>query len=348
MSALRVRALIATSGVIAVVGACATLGVGSAAAAPTPINGTLSIASGSCANGTATGSFFRMILPAGNTSGPFLSNSDSTCSDKTITLLSPGTDGGLRSGSYQPQPAQAFDAQGNAVAGSVTNPVKFYGVGFATATNPTDPQTGRSTGRPQLYLDGSTISGDLSAFGVTWNKQVFNQGSPKPGGSYPGKTTAVRGQYDASTGTYQLEWTSQIVGGPFNNFTGLWHLTGQLSGAPVAAPTAAAAPTGLAQNGVTQNGVTQNGTAQAGGAQASVAQNGVTQVPAAGAPTPAAAPVAPVIATVPAPHVTVEAQQATGPLTSRWFVVALLLLVAIASALLSNADRLFRRDRTGD
>ena len=26
--------------------------------------------------------------------------------------------------------------------------------------------------------------------------------------------------------TYALDWSSQIVGGPFNNFTGTWRLTG--------------------------------------------------------------------------------------------------------------------------
>ncbi|QKT06512.1 hypothetical protein HUN08_04395 [Gordonia sp. X0973] len=195
-----------------------------ASAAPTRIDGLFGIAAGSCAGGSVTGSYFRMILPAGTTAGPFLANGDSECSDKTITPLAPGTSGGLRSGGYQPQPAAAFDAAGNALSGSVTRPVKFYGVGFATATNQVDPQTRQPAGVPALYSDNGAISGDLSAFGVTWNKQVFNQGAPKPGGGLPGKTAPVHGQYNPQTGDYAIEWTSQIVGGPFNNFTGLWRL----------------------------------------------------------------------------------------------------------------------------
>ncbi|MFT4201288.1 MAG: hypothetical protein QM634_11205, partial [Gordonia sp. (in: high G+C Gram-positive bacteria)] len=211
-----------------------------AVAAPTRIDGLFGITPGSCSGGQVTGSYFRMILPAGNTNGPFLANGDSTCSDKTITPLAPGTSGGLQSGGYQPQPANAFDAAGNALSGSVTRPVKFYGVGFATATNQVDPQTRQPASVPALYVDNGAVSGDLSAFGVTWNKQVFNQGSPKPGGGMPGKTSPVRGQYNAQTGDFTIEWTSQIVGGPFNNFTGLWRLTGRVAGAH-AAPAAGAA-----------------------------------------------------------------------------------------------------------
>uniref|UniRef100_UPI00089DC97D hypothetical protein n=1 Tax=Mycobacteroides abscessus TaxID=36809 RepID=UPI00089DC97D len=205
----------------------------------TPLNGLFALTPGSCAEGRATGSYFRMILPAGDASGPYLANGDSTCSDNTVTLLAPGTDGGLKSGEYQPQPASAFDGNGNAVSGSITQPVKFYGVGFATASNQTDPQTGQGTSTPQITVSGDKLGGDLSAFGVTWNNQVFNQGAPKPGGALPGKTTPVTGTYDRNSGAFILEWTSQIVGGPFNDFTGLWHLVGKVGGAPGGA---AAAP----------------------------------------------------------------------------------------------------------
>ncbi|SKU67013.1 Uncharacterised protein [Mycobacteroides abscessus subsp. abscessus] len=168
----------------------------------TPLNGLFALTPGSCAEGRATGSYFRMILPAGDASGPYLANGDSTCSDNTVTLLAPGTDGGLKSGEYQPQPANAFDGNGNAVSGSITQPVKFYGVGFATASNQTDPQTGQGTSTPQITVSGDKLGGDLSAFGVTWNNQVFNQGAPKPGGALPGKTTPVTGTYDRNSGAF--------------------------------------------------------------------------------------------------------------------------------------------------
>ncbi|GAB5903291.1 MULTISPECIES: hypothetical protein [Mycobacteroides] len=208
----------------------------------TPLNGLFALTPGSCAEGRATGSYFRMILPAGDASGPYLANGDSTCSDNTVTLLAPGTDGGLKSGEYQPQPGNAFDGNGNAVSGSITQPVKFYGVGFATASNQTDPQTGQGTATPQITVSGNKLGGDLSAFGVTWNNQVFNQGSPKPGGAFPGKTTPVTGTYDRNTGAFIVEWTSQIVGGPFNDFTGLWHLVGKVGGSPGGAAVAEPPP----------------------------------------------------------------------------------------------------------
>jgi hypothetical protein len=34
------------------------------------------------------------------------------------------------------------------------------------------------------------------------------------------------GTYDRSIHAYSLEWTSHIDGGPFNGFTGMWHLEG--------------------------------------------------------------------------------------------------------------------------
>ena len=75
--------------VIAAVAATATAtatGVATPAANAETLTGTFSIDSGS---------YFRMILPSGSTSGPFLANGNSTNSDKTITPLS----GSLTSGS---------------------------------------------------------------------------------------------------------------------------------------------------------------------------------------------------------------------------------------------------------
>ncbi|GED97055.1 hypothetical protein [Gordonia crocea] len=314
MLGFRMRAAVSVAAAAGL--AVGPVGLPAASAAPTPINGLFAITPGACSGGTVTGSYFRMILPAGTTAGPFLANGDSACSDKTITPLSPGSAGGLRSGAYQPQPAAAFDAAGNALSGSVTRPVKFYGVGFATATNQVDPQTRQRAGTPVLYHSGGEVTGDLSAFGVTWNKQVFNQGAPKPGGGLPGKTSPVRGKYNPQTGDYAIEWTSQIVGGPFNNFTGLWRLTGR------ATATGAAAAPG------------QRGAAAPGAP-------GAPAVP--GAP---AAPGAPVTVTAAPPVVN---NTITVAPTNRGFwqgtagIATLLAIVALATALLTNADRLVRR-----
>ena len=190
-----------------------------------PLVGTFGIAAGSCSS-SLTGSFFRMIQPGGSASGPFVSNSDSPCSDKTYTPLRPGSDGGLVTRAYQAQPASPFDAAGNGKSSRITAPQKFYGVDFATATNSTDPQTNAKVPTPEIQVSGTTLTGDVRAFAAAWNSQHFNQGAPKPDGTTPGITKRPSGSIDPDTGAFDLEWTSLIVGGPFNNFTGVWRLEG--------------------------------------------------------------------------------------------------------------------------
>lgn len=212
---------------LGVVGA-ATLahGTPSGAAAGGELVGTFTIAPARC-DGAVSGSYFRMILPSGDANGPYVANGDSSCSDDTYTPLVPGTDGGLITGGYQPAPTPAFDAGGNGVAKRITQPTPFFGVLFATSTEQVDPQTGARAAAPSVTVDGSgKLTGALSSFGASWNGQSFNQGSPKPDGTYPGNTAKITGTYDAGTGAFELTWRSQIQGGPFDDFTGVWHLAG--------------------------------------------------------------------------------------------------------------------------
>ncbi|AHH16016.1 hypothetical protein NONO_c12090 [Nocardia nova SH22a] len=307
-------------------------------AEPVPLNGLFELAPGVCSGGAVTGSFFRMILPTGDAGGPYLQNSDSRCSDQTVTPLSPGTDGGLTSGSYQAQPDAAFDGAGNARSGRVTTPVRFYGVDFATATNPADPQTGAGTALPQLFSDGGQLSGDLSSLGVTWNNQVFNQGSPKPGGGLPGKTGPVHGTIDGA-GNFVLEWTSQIVGGPFNNFTGLWHLAGRYHGQVPAAPAAAPVAPAPAAPGPVVPGPP--------GAAAPAAPG--PAAPANAAPGPAAAvPPAPGVAAQSSADPALATRTIDIPHrqhTPVWVIPALVLLAVIAAAVFVKAEALVPRKR---
>lgn len=236
----------------ALLGGGAVLAAASPAAAPTLANdvssssvalvGTLELQPGSCASGE-TGSYFRMILPGKTANGPdssYISNGNSTCGDQTYTLLSPGTDGGFAIGGYQPGPSPAFDSSGNSLAGQIIEPVAFFGIKFSVETSAVDAQTGQSVPVPSINVDGAgDLSGNLEAFSAAWNKQYFNQGSPKPGGASPGLTAGPTGTYNASTGAFTLDWTSQIVGGPFNSFTGQWHLTGTFTAKPGSTPTTA-------------------------------------------------------------------------------------------------------------
>jgi hypothetical protein len=231
----RVRKLFVASGVFVLL--AAACGGGDGETGPGggggALNGLFGITAGECSDAAVTaGSYFRMVQSGGNAQdGPFVPNGDSPCGDNTFTPLRPGTDGGLQTGDFQPAPDPAFDDNGNGTATLITEPTPWFAITFANATNQTDPQTGAEAQPPSITNDGGTLSGDLGAFAASWNGEHFNQGSPKPDGTMPGNTTAVSGTYDADTGAYTLEWTSQIVGGPFNNFTGVWHLEGSFEAA---------------------------------------------------------------------------------------------------------------------
>jgi len=93
---------------------------------------------------------------------------------------------------------------------------------------------------PAIGVAGTQLTGDLRAFGASWNRGHFNQGSPKPDGTKPGQTSGPNGSYDPATQAFTLTWTSLIVGGPFNGFTGSWHFAGTFE--PVSSVTTAAAP----------------------------------------------------------------------------------------------------------
>jgi hypothetical protein len=207
-----------------------------------PLVGRFNLAAGACAGGAASGSYFRMVQPSGSIKdGPFVTNGDSTCADQTYTLLAPGSDAGFVTGSYQPAPSPAFDGSGNSQAARIVVPTPFFGVKFGLSTDPTDRQTKKDVPAISLQADGNgNLTGDLRAWAATWNKQDFNQGAPKPDGSTPGLTSPARGTYDVATGAFVLEWSSTVVGGPFNDFTGVWHLTGTFGAPAAAAPNAAA------------------------------------------------------------------------------------------------------------
>ncbi|MET3961523.1 hypothetical protein ABIE44_001457 [Marmoricola sp. OAE513] len=221
----------------------------------TELVGIVKLAPGSFEDGKLSGTWFRMVQLGGTVAkGPFMVNGNSQADGGKATLLAPGTSGGLRLGGYQSQPKPAFDKRGNSLAAAITKPVKFFAVEFSIATNTVDPQTQTEVAPPTVYVKDGKLTADMSSWGVTWNNQVFNQGAPKPvsstqakavgqedaekvwdwvAGKYLEKAPAptisgkgATGTYDAKTGKFVLQWTSLIKGGPFNGFTGAWHLEG--------------------------------------------------------------------------------------------------------------------------
>ncbi|HET7721121.1 MAG TPA: hypothetical protein VFK43_14230, partial [Acidimicrobiales bacterium] len=202
-----------------------------------------------------TGTYFRMLQPDGDIDdGPFMVNGNSPADGGQATLLEPGTSGGLRTGGYQSEPSPAFDGANNSLANAITEPTRWFNVDFGISTNPVDPQTQTEVPPPTVFHDDGQLTADLSAWAASWNNQEFNQGAPKPvpntGPKAVGQEEAERvydwvaerflesapdatvtgdgatGTYDPETGAFVLEWTSYIEGGPFNGFTGVWHLEG--------------------------------------------------------------------------------------------------------------------------
>jgi hypothetical protein len=192
--------------------------------------GTFKLKAGSCVGSSVAGTYFQMIYPGGTVAaGKFFDNPDSTCTNKAYTLALPGVQGGFVTGKYQPNPAPAFNAQGGALANGIVQPQVFSAIDFSIATNKLDPQTGLAVPPPAISVKKGKLSGQVEAWSASWNKLYFNQGSPKPDGTRPGLTKSLSGTYNSKTHAFVIIWASAVVGGPFNGFTGYWHLTGTFS-----------------------------------------------------------------------------------------------------------------------
>ncbi len=235
---LRRRTLAIGTAALALVAGVLAAAPALVSAKTTQLHGTLELAKGEYVPKKGNiaahyaGSYFRMILPGGI--DKYFTNTNSNALDHTYTLFVPGKNGGLELGKYQPQPNPAFDAKGNALASNIVKPEDFVGVYFSISTAADDAQ-GTQAGQsvhdvaPSLTLHGaSALTGNFQAWTAQWNNTYFNQGSPKPGGTFPGFTKPVTGTYNAKTHAFTIVWYSQIVGGPFNDFTGYWHLQGTL------------------------------------------------------------------------------------------------------------------------
>jgi hypothetical protein len=217
--------------------------------------GLFRLTAGTFDGGHLGGTWFQMLQPGASvTSGPYMKNGNSSADGGLATLLQPGTDGGFRTEGYQSQPTPAFDGGGNSLASAIVAPTEFFGVKFSISTNKIDPQTKTACAPPIVELKNGKLTADVSSWAASWNNQNFNQGAPKPVsntaakspgqqqaqeawnyvsqrwlGSVPKATVtgaSATGTLDLKTDRFVLQWTSLIVGGPFNGFTGLWHLEG--------------------------------------------------------------------------------------------------------------------------
>ena len=252
--------------------------------------GIFAIDEGQCDGGNATGSYFRMIQPGGDPkNGPFIDNGNSNCSDKSYTTMRPGADGGLATSGYQENPDPAFDNTGGSRADRIFEPLNFQGVAYGGSTNPKDPQTGADVPVPSIVHDGSGhLTGEVQAVSVGWNRQHFNQGAPKPDGSTPSLTRTPKGSYDAGTRAFVIEWTSTIKGGPFDGFTGLWHLEGTFLPDEEPAPARSGSGSGSSGSSETQGSSSDNSVARNDGSTANASSGAGDQVLGASAQSDAA------------------------------------------------------------
>lgn len=221
------RALFVAAALVLAVSSCGGGSSASASSSGKPsgthvLTGTFKIAAGTCTSATAVpaGSYLEML---GNGSA-VVKNSFGGCANADYTPLKPGSKGGLVTGSYEPNPTSAF-AGGNALASQIIVPVSFFGTNFSISTQSIDPQSHQTVPPPSITSTDGKLSGNVSAVDAAYNTAYFNQGSPKPGGSYLGSTKPVSGTISCN-GAFVIQWQSLIVGGAFNNYTGVWHLAG--------------------------------------------------------------------------------------------------------------------------
>ncbi len=188
------------------------------AASSKALNGTFKLTKGSYSGGKPHGTWFRM-----SNSGGLFRNPDSSASNKTYTLGTPGTDGGLATGRFQSHPDPPFDSKGNAKANKILRPQSFTSIRFSVATIKKQKGSSDTAAVTRASVRDGKLTVSLPGFTAEWNKQYFNQGAPKPDGS----GQAATGTYSSKSKRFVFEWRSKVVGGPFNGFTGFWHFEGK-------------------------------------------------------------------------------------------------------------------------
>jgi hypothetical protein len=179
-----------------------------------------------------TGSYLVVL----NTNGSALdANSSGVCANKSFTLLSPGVDGGLTLGSFQPNPDPTFGPNRNSRANLIVAPVMFDGYRLGMATTARDEQNS-PTGPPIYPPPTGTVSGNhlyvsLPGLDMTWrglpNRTCANSVPPGFGCNDQGSRKAS-GTIDLAKNTYSLSWFSSSA---FNGGTAVEvYITGQFVG----------------------------------------------------------------------------------------------------------------------
>jgi hypothetical protein len=194
----------AVAALAALCSACST------ATASPQLVGTFRLTAGHCSSPTAppTGSYFVV----GNAAdGKPVPSSQGACSDHMFVPLAPGTDGGLVTGSFQPDPTPTFSANGSSLAGSIIVPVNFQGQKVGMATSGNDDQNAPNAAPifpvPTATVDGSNLDVDLRSLhfsygGLPGSTCVTSYGQ----GCWDLGSRSAAGTYDKSTKHFTLDW----------------------------------------------------------------------------------------------------------------------------------------------
>ncbi|MBV9871403.1 MAG: hypothetical protein JO214_12365 [Frankiaceae bacterium] len=211
------------------VAALAGCGGSAKAAAPTKLAGQFGITPGHCTTPRAkpTGSYFVAISAA---AGHALQNRAGGCANPSYTPLAAGTDGGLITGEFQPQPAKVFDANRNSRAVRLFAPVRFghYRLGFATSARDEQhaPAGAPAYPPPAAIVTGDTLSVDLRSLVLTYAGRSNSSCRASFGvGCFNLGSKNATGTYDATTHRYVIDWFSGAAFTP-NGDSMEFHLEG--------------------------------------------------------------------------------------------------------------------------
>ena len=195
----RLASRLAAAGAAAVaVGCVVTLPEsGASAQSSHRLVGTFKITPGSCnpITKTAAGSYFRLIFPKGNILfGPFFQNSTSPCFDKSYTTISPGTQGGLVTGAFQPGPPRAFtDERRRPCPGDHSTGVRSQPLLSRLRPNRVTPRrSSRSRARPSPRT-GSRLTGTSKPSRLHGRTSTSIKARPNPAGGVPALPCRSRG-----------------------------------------------------------------------------------------------------------------------------------------------------------
>jgi hypothetical protein len=178
--------------------------------AATRLQGILRLDAGHCGarHQAPTGSYLIVISAA---TGKAVPNPASGCRNHDYTLLQPGTEGGIRTGSFQRQPAPAFDSHRNARAGLIIRPTRFGRYRFGLATSSRDEQDAPAGAPayppPTALVRGNALSVDLRSLVLTYGGAPGATCRSSLGaGCWELGSLTASGTYDRRSQRFTLQW----------------------------------------------------------------------------------------------------------------------------------------------